>query len=138
MAVFNRDFSTFGRYLFLVSILWSVQISSLAQTAPQAEAQDHPLSVRFTNARIKHVLATLGHHIKLDMIFDESVKNVELNIEKEEVTIRQTIEIILKMKKLKAKMKDDHTLVIFADTPENMEKYAELEPWTEPSPKSNR
>jgi hypothetical protein len=138
MAVFNRDFATVGRFLFLVSILWSVQISSLAQTVPQTEAQDRPLSVSFTNARIKPVLAALGRHIKLDMIFDESVKNVELNIEKEAVTIRQTIEIILKMKKLNAKMKDDHTLVIFADTPENREKYADLEPWTEPSPKSNR
>jgi hypothetical protein len=45
------------------------------------------------------------------------------------VSARKAIEAILKSTESQVKMKDDHALFIFADTPENRKKYADLKSW---------
>jgi type II secretory pathway component HofQ len=125
----NRYFGLVGRFFFLAFVLWSVQNLNIAQTAPQGDQQDRLLDIKFTNTPIEKALVHLGGFIKLDVVFDDSVKNKKVTIKLEKVSIRKAIEAILKSTESQVKMKDDHTLLIFADTPENREKYADLKSW---------
>jgi hypothetical protein len=63
------------------------------------------------------------------VVFDDSVEDKKVTINLEKVSVRKAIEAILKSTVSQVKMKDDHTLIIFADTPENREKYADLKSW---------
>ena len=149
----NRYFGLIGRFFFLTFVLGSVQnliaaqtapqgdqqdrlndiklvnVRKVAQTAPQGDQQDRLNNVTFVNTPIKMALVPLGSYIKLNVVFDDSVKNKKVTIELERVSIREAIEAILESIESQVKMKDDHTLLIFADTPENREKYADLKPW---------
>src|SRR5262245_22542116 len=124
----NRYFCLVGRFFLLAFVLWSVQNPNVAQTAPQGD-QPEILSIKFVDTPIKMALVSLGGPMKLDMVFDDSVKNKKVNIKLEKVSARKAIEAILKSTESQVKMKDDHTLLIFADTPENREKYADLKSW---------
>jgi hypothetical protein len=124
----NRYFCLVGRFFLLAFVLWSVQNPNVAQTVPQGDQQDI-LSIKFVDTPIKMALVSLGDPMELDMVFDDSVKNKKVNIKLEKVSARKAIEAILKSTESQVKMKDDHTLLIFADTPENREKYADLKSW---------
>ena len=124
----NRYFCLVGRFFLLAFVLWSVQNPNVAQTAPQDDQQE-VLSIKFVDAPVKQALVSLGNPIKLDIEFDDSVKNNNVNIKLEKISLRKAIEAVLKSAELQAKMKDDHTLLIFADNPENREKYADLKSW---------
>jgi hypothetical protein len=124
----NRYFGLSGRVFFLAFVLWSVQDLNVAQTAQQGDQQDG-LSINLVNAPIEKALVPLGSLIKLDMVFDDSVINQRVTIKLERVSARKAIEAILKSTESQVKMKDDHTLLIFADTPENRKKYADLKSW---------
>ena len=124
-----KRYSALGRmFLVLAIILSSAQIWNPAQTAPQGDRADRRVNINVTNAKIDVVLSNLGSLMKLDMIFDDSVEGRKVTI-KLKLEPMKAIETILEQTSLKAKMKDDHTLVVFADTPENRKKYADLKSW---------
>src|SRR5262245_39169312 len=117
--------------LFLVSILVSIQYLCIAQTTPQSGTQDRLSSVSLRQTPTKKVLESLAGLLKLDVEFDESVKESYITNDLKEVPARKVIEIFLESQKLDVRMKDDHTLFIFADTQENREKYKEMRLWSE-------
>jgi hypothetical protein len=125
----NRYFGLVGRFFFLAFVLWSVQNLNVAQTVQQDDKQVPLNNITFVDTPIKQALVALCTPMKLDVVFDDSVKNKKVNIKLEKVSARKAIGAILKGAELQAKMKDDHTLLIFADTPENREKYADLKSW---------
>jgi len=87
--------------------------------------------VSLRQAPTKKVLESLAGSLKLDVEFDESVKESYITSDLKEVPARKVIEIFLESQKLDVRMKDDHTLFIFADTQENREKYKEMRLWSE-------
>lgn len=125
----NRYFGLVGRFFFLAFVLLSVQNLNVAQTAPQGDQKDSLHDIKFVDAPIEKVLVALCTPMKLDVVFDDSVENKEVTINLKNVSIRKAIEAVLKSTESQVKMKDDHTLLIFADTPENREKYADLKSW---------
>jgi type II secretory pathway component GspD/PulD (secretin) len=124
----NRYFCLVGKFFLLAFVLWSVQNPNVAQTAPQDD-QKEVLSIKFVGTPIRQALESLCNPIKLDVVFDDSVENKNVEIKLEKISLRKAIEAVLKSAELQAKMKDDHTLLIFADTQENREKYADLKSW---------
>jgi len=125
----NRYFGLVGRFFFLAFVLGSVQNLNVAQTATQGDQKDRLPNIKFVDTPIKTTLVALCTSMKLDVVFDDSVKNKKVTISLEKVSVRKAIEAILKSTESQVKMKDDHTLLIFADTPENREKYADLKSW---------
>lgn len=125
----NRYFGLIGRFFFLAFVLWSVQNLNVAQAAPQDGQEDRVDSIKFVNTPIGQALESLCAPIKLDVVFDDSVKNKRVTIKLEKISLRKAIEAVLKSAESQAKMKDDLTLLIFADTQENREKYADLKSW---------
>jgi len=69
------------------------------------------------------------------VIFDDSVKDSKLTIDLKDVSVEKAIKTILESKKLNVRLKEERFLVVFADTPENREKYSDLKPWPEESAK---
>src|SRR5262249_8434332 len=73
-------------------------------------------------AQFEIILGSLGRYLKLDVTVDNSAKGLEISIDIERLPVKnplevtKAIEMILQKKGLKAKLKDDHTLFIFADT----------------------
>jgi type II secretory pathway component HofQ len=125
----NRYFCLVGRFFLLAFVLWSVQNPNIAQTAPQDDQEHRVDSIKFVNTPIRQALESLCAPIKLDVVFDDSVKNNNVDIKLEKISLRKAIEAVLKSAESQAKMKDDHTLLVFADTQENREKYADLKSW---------
>ena len=126
----DRYIALSGRLLFLAFVLWSVQLSGAAQAPPQGDDPGRLQNMTFKEANVKTVLGVLGRQLDLEVTFDESFPDLLVTIEMADVTVKQTMEAIIKMKKLNVKMKDDETLLIFEDTPENNQKYGDLAPWT--------
>jgi len=125
----NRYFGLVGRFFFLAFVLGSVQNLNVAQTAPQGDQKDRAKDIKFFDVPIEQALVALCTPMKLDVVFDDSVENKKVTIHLENVSLRKAIEVILNSTESQVKMKDDHTLLIFADTPENKEKYADLKSW---------
>jgi hypothetical protein len=123
----NRYFGLVGRFFFLAFVLGSVQNLNVAQTAPQYDQKMNEL--KFVDTPIEKALVALCAQMKLDVVFDDSGENKKVTIHLVNVSFRKAIEAILKSTESQVKMKDDHTLIIFADTPENREKYADLKSW---------
>jgi type II secretory pathway component HofQ len=129
----NRYFGLVGRFFFLAFVLGSVQNLNVAQTAPQDDPKMNELkfvTIKLDDTPIEKALEALCTTIKLDVVFDDSVENKKVAIHLQNVSVRKAIEAILKGTDSQVKMKDDHTLLIFADTPENREKYADLKSWS--------
>lgn len=133
----NRYFGLVGRFFFLAFVLWSVQDLTFAQTTPQSATQDpNPLiSIKKRNSPLIQDIVLLVRLFRLEVIFDDSVKDSKLTIDLKDVPVRKAIKTILESKKLNARLKDEKFVVIFADTSENREKYSDLKPWPEESEK---
>ena len=125
----NRYFCLAGRVFLLAFVLGSVQNLNVAQTAPQYDQKVRLGELKFVDTPIEKALVALCTPMKLDVVFDDSSENKKVTIHLENVSVRKAIEAILESTESQVKMKDDHTLIIFADTPENREKYADLKSW---------
>jgi len=92
-------------------------------------------NIRARGALLEKIIGSLGRHLKLDVMVDNSSKDLRISIDIEQlpagkpIEVRKAIELILQKKELKARLKDEHTLFIFADTPENREKYKGMKSW---------
>jgi hypothetical protein len=140
-VVTKEDVMTHHRFVFVRWFLilvfvfvWSPTLSR-TQTINQQHELDKQRTIEFANLNIKTALRTLINQVKLDIEFDDSVKDSRFTLERKEITIREYLNIVLEEEKLVAKLKDDHTILIFADTPENRSKYEGLKSWPEKPPK---
>ena len=133
----NHHLALIGKALFIRCALFCIQVLNFAQTTPQSALQDQnpTVHIKKSGSPLIQDIVLLVRMIRLDVIFDDSVKDSKLTIELKDVPIRRAIKTILESKKLNARLKDERFLVIFADTPENQEKYSDLKPWPEESAK---
>jgi hypothetical protein len=133
----DRHFALIRRALFMTCALFCIQVLNFAQTTPQSAMQDQnpPISIRKRGSPLIQDIVLLVRMFRLDVIFDDSVKDSKLTIDLKDVPIKKVIKTILESKKLNARLKDEKFVVIFADTPENREKYSDLKSWPEESAK---
>jgi hypothetical protein len=110
---------------------------NFAQTTPQSAKQDrdHTINISKRESPLIQDIVVLVRMLNLHVIFDDSVKDSKLTIDLEDVKISKAIKTILESKKLNVRLKSEGFLLIFADTPENREKFSDLKPWPEGSAK---
>ena len=133
----DRHFALIGRTLLITCALLCIQVSNFAQTTPQSAMQDRDPKITISKSEsplIQDICRLVGE-LRLHVIFDDSVKDSRLNIDLKDVPISKAIKTILESKKLNVRLKSEGFLFIFADTPENREKYSDLKPWPEESAK---
>ena len=129
-----RHFALIGRALFITGALFCIQALNFAQTTPQS-AQNPHVSISKSESPLIQDIAVAFRMIKLHVIFDDSVKDSKYSIDLKDVPIRKAIKTILESKKLNARLQKEGFVVVFADTPENREKFSDLKPWPEESAK---
>lgn len=72
-------------------------------------------NVAFKDASVKAALATMGKQLKLNVVFDDSVRENRINIELSDVTLKAAMKIIFVQQHLKACLIEDKTILIFPD-----------------------
>ena len=96
---------------------------------------DRKITISKSESPLIQDICRLVGELRLHVIFDDSVKDSRLTIDLKDVPISKAIKTILESKKLNVRLKSEGFLFIFADTPENREKYSDLKPWPEESAK---
>lgn len=109
----------------------------LAQAGSSTSRADEKMTdVTFKSVDVKEAIKNLGVQLKLNVVFDESVRIPgKLDLELKDVTLGTTLKIILLQTKLRAGVIQGNTLYIYADTPPLREKFAEFKLW---EPKSSQ
>ena|SRR5215510_6469804 len=114
----------------LVSMLCMATIS-FAQKAEQSPTTAKKVdSVVFKQTELKTVLKNLGRNLKLNVVFDDSVRNPLLDIELNDVTIGAALKITLIQQGLDARLIEDNTIIVFYDAPSAPRRYMEFKRWT--------
>lgn len=121
-----------ARYILIRNLLFLIVVILFNPALSQAQNgnQSEKMAFEFKETKTKLVLGYLIRMLKLDVEFDETVQNKPLTMSEDEITVRDFIELVMKQMRLVARMKNEKTILIFADTTQNLEKYQHLPEWT--------
>ncbi len=121
----------------LLILLLSVAAVSFAQSATPKTSDTGTVDVKLDDDT-KTVIKTLGRQLALNVVFDESVKvQSKVRMELRDVTIEATLQIVFVQKYLRACWTEDKTILVYADTPELRERFAQYKLW-EPKMKESK
>ena len=113
--------------IILAALLWCcLAVAGLAQTAhPPANQAEGKVDVAFKDADVKEAIKSLGRQLKLNVVFDESVRvNAKLDLELKDVTLEATLKIIFVQHRLRASWIETNTIYVYADVPQLRERFA--------------
>ena len=85
-----------------------------------------PITLKFTNAKIKEVFNIVSKLSGINFIFDETVKDVNVTVFMENATFQQALEILTNMNKLGRKVLNESTIIVYPKTPDKIKQYEEL------------
>ena len=107
---------TFLPILFVLLILTCLPIAGWGQSAESPQDEEKaPQNIAFRDASLKAALATMGKQLKINVVYDDAVKDIRLSIELKDVTIKAAMKIILIQQHLQARLIEDKTILIFPD-----------------------
>ena len=107
-------------------VLLALSITTPAQEQDTEPTQD---KIRFANVYVKSALSVLGKNLKMEVVYDQSVKNEMVEIELEKVTVSKAMTVIFEKHKLRACLIEEKTILVFPDTEENRKKNEQYKPW---------
>ncbi|HMV47963.1 MAG TPA: hypothetical protein PLD20_34805 [Blastocatellia bacterium] len=114
--------------LSVLFVLLSLPILGVAQLS-EAINQDSRMSFEFKDASLKAVLKNLGKQLDVDVVYENSVKDLNVTFRRTDVTMETMIKEILTVNHLQARVTDAKHVVIFADTEENRLRYESYTAW---------
>ena len=83
-------------------------------------------NVKFTGTPLKQAIKSLSEPLKLNIVFDDSIRNDPVSIEMNDVTVSRALDIILMQKKLAFEQVDRRTLFIYPDNVNNRPRFEKL------------
>ncbi len=86
-------------------------------------ASDKPITLKFKKAKIKDVFKILSRLSGISFIFDEDVERETVTVDLEQASFAQALELILKMKKLRMRVLNPKTAILYPDTREKQKQY---------------
>ena len=113
-------------------LLLGLAVAGYAQSAtPQAANKPMPIQdVTLKDVDAKDAIKNLARALKLNAVFDESVRvQSKLDLELHEVTQEAALRIIFIQHRLRASWIEDNTLYVYADTPQNRQRFEEYKLW---------
>ena len=121
---------TFLPILFVLLILTCLPIAGWGQSAESPQDEEKALqNIAFRDASLKAALATMGKQLKINVVYDDAVKDIRLSIELKDVTIKAAMKIILIQQHLQARLIEDKTILIFPDNETNRKRYEPYKVW---------
>ncbi|WP_187426689.1 secretin N-terminal domain-containing protein [Geothermobacter ehrlichii] len=86
-------------------------------------ASDKPITLKFKKARVKDVFRILSRLSGITFIFDEDVERETVTVSLDQASFAQALELILKMKKLRMRVLNPKTVILYPDTKEKQKQY---------------
>jgi general secretion pathway protein D len=84
-------------------------------------------NVKFTGTPFKQAIKSLSEPLKLNVVFDDSIRNNEtVTIEMNEVTVAKALDIVLLQKKYAFEQVDRRTIFIYPDNVNNRPRFEKL------------
>jgi general secretion pathway protein D len=87
---------------------------------------DIATNVKFTGTPLKLAIKSLSDPLKLNIVFDDSIRNDPVTVEMNDVTVSRALDIILMQKKLAFEQVDRRTLFIYPDNVNNRPRFEKL------------
>ena len=81
-------------------------------------------------SNLKTVLAIWAGSMKMNLLFDSSVKDRRIEFEAKKVTMREVFDKLLHQESLASMPFDRNTILVFQDTPEDKRRVQEATAWT--------
>jgi type II secretory pathway component GspD/PulD (secretin) len=105
--------------------------AGLAQTGnPSTRVQKNLTDVTFKDVEVKEAIMNLGRQLKLNVVFDDSVRIPgKLSLELKDVTLEATLRIIFVQQKLRASWIETNTVIVYADNAQLRQRFAEYNVW---------
>jgi general secretion pathway protein D len=94
-------------------------------TKPRSRG-DVATNVKFTGTQLKSAIKTLTEPLKLNVVFDDSIRNDPVTIEMNDVTVARALDIVLMQKKLAFEQVDRRTIFIYPDNVNNRPRFEKL------------
>jgi general secretion pathway protein D len=87
---------------------------------------DVATNVKFTGTQLKSAIKSLTEPLKLNVVFDDSIRNDPVTIEMNDVTVARALDIVLMQKKLAFEQVDRRTIFIYPDNVNNRPRFEKL------------
>jgi general secretion pathway protein D len=102
-------------------------VSNEIQLANKPRARgDVATNVKFTGTQLKQAIKSLTEPLKLNVVFDDSIRNDPVTIEMNDVTVARALDIVLMQKKLAFEQVDRRTIFIYPDNVNNRPRFEKL------------
>lgn len=122
--------------LLALFILLCSPSAGRAQSAEQNKEEEAPTkTINFKDAGLKAVLATMGKQLKINVVYDDAVKDSRVSIELKDMTIKAAMKIILTQQRLQARLIEDKTIIIFPDNETIRRRYEQYKVWPDEADK---
>lgn len=104
------------------------QSAKAAATAPVLKSQfKKPVTLQFRDANLKMVFEALSRSSGINILLDKDVKNdLKTTIFVKEVSVEDTIDLVLMQNQLEKKILNDNTVFIYPNTPAKVKDYQDL------------
>src|SRR5262245_58214998 len=87
---------------------------------------DVATNVKFAGTALKQAIKSLTEPLKLNVVFDDSIRNDPVTIEMNDVTVSRALDIVLMQKKLAFEQVDRRTIFIYPDNVNNRPRFEKL------------
>src|SRR5262245_47140403 len=87
---------------------------------------DVATNVKFTGTQLKSAIKTLTEPLKLNVVFDDSIRNDPVTMQMNDVTVARALDIVLMQKKLAFEQVDRRTIFIYPDNVNNRPRFEKL------------
>ena len=123
--------------LLLLVLLFGAGTVSYAQTPAPGVREGATVDLKVEDDT-GNIIKNLGRQLALNVVFDESVKvRSKVRMELKDVTVAAALQIVFVQKDLRACWTEDNTILVYADTPELRERFAQYKLW-EPKSKESK
>lgn len=85
------------------------------------------ISLKFKNTPIINIFEVLSKLAGINFIFDKDVKDNQVTLFMTDVSFDRFIDVLLETNKLKAKIVNEKTIIVYPDTPAKNKEYQELQ-----------
>src|SRR5262249_53759912 len=117
--------------LSLSCLLLLVLTGSLYAQKPEPASEERMQDISFHNVFVKSALSVLAKNMKMEIVYDQSVKNEMVDVELQGVTVSKAMTTIFEKHDLRACLIEEKTILVFPDTEEKRKKYKDNKPWPE-------
>ena len=123
--------SQFGKSLpTFLFVLICLPVAGWTQPVEQSKDEEGLMKkIVFKDVNLRSVLATFGKQLRINIVYDEGVKDTRLSIELEDVTMKTAVKAILVQQNLQARLIEDGTIIVFQNNEASRKRYEQYKAW---------